>query len=278
MIYVANYADAAFRSAQKLNTKLAYKHGANKVFEYCYEDLSDEFKEEYKEILSNKRGAGYWVWKPYVILNALERISEGDYLIYNDSGSAPVRNYKVLIDAMDNENAFMMPFVLTKQDFNESRYTKRDAFVYLGLDQDEYANSPQFWAGIQVYKKCDAAIGFVKEWLDCCKDIRIISDNTNTCGLDNYKDFEDHRHDQSIYSLLCKKYRLKAFRDPSTPRCTYLEWYDEDVIDRSPYHQVFDAHRNGQIKSEKELTWKKKYLTIFFWKTEIKYILRKIKK
>lgn len=278
MIYVANYADEAFRPAQELNTKLAYKHGADKVLEYSFDDLSDEFKEEYKEILANKRGAGYWVWKPFVILNALMQIKDGDYLVYNDSGSAVIKDYKLLINAMENAGAWNMPFVMTKQDFNESRYTKRDAFVYLGADKEEYANSPQIWAGIQVYKKCDEAIAFVKEWLGFCKDIRIISDNPNTCGFENYQDFEDHRHDQSIYSLLCKKHQLKLFRDPSVPRCAYTNVYDEAVIDRSPYPQIFDAHRNGQIKSEKELTYKKKYLTVFFWKTEIKYLLYKMKR
>ena len=275
MIFAANFSSELFKSSQELNTKLAYKHGAEKVFQYGYDDLSTEFKEEVKDILKFERGGGNWVWKPYVVLDALNRIDEGDYLIYTDSGSAAVASYKHLVKAMDNAKVCIMPFVMSKQDFNESRYTKRDTFVYMGLDDEKYTKTPQIWAGIQAYKKCDESVAFVREWLDNCKNIDLISDLPNKCGLDNYPDFEDHRYDQSIYSLLCKKYELKMFRDPSVFRRDYNEWYADDVVDRSPYPQIFDAHRNGKIKSEKELTWKKKYLTAFYWKSELRFLLQK---
>jgi hypothetical protein len=37
-------------------------------------------------ILSNPRGYGYWVWKPYVILEELNKIPDGDILLYTDAG------------------------------------------------------------------------------------------------------------------------------------------------------------------------------------------------
>jgi hypothetical protein len=37
----------------------------------------------YAHILEQPRGAGYWMWKPYVILKTLvERMDWGDYLCY----------------------------------------------------------------------------------------------------------------------------------------------------------------------------------------------------
>lgn len=33
-----------------------------------------------------RRGGGYWLWKPYVIYDALERAGEGDVVVYADAG------------------------------------------------------------------------------------------------------------------------------------------------------------------------------------------------
>ena len=39
-------------------------------------------------------------------------------------------------------------------------------------------------------------------------DKRIITDDPNEPGVENYPDFKEHRHDQSILSLLVKKFGL----------------------------------------------------------------------
>ena len=39
-------------------------------------------------------------------------------------------------------------------------------------------------------------------------DARIITDMPNVCGKQNYRGFIEHRHDQSIFSLLTKKYQV----------------------------------------------------------------------
>lgn len=56
---------------------------------------------------------------------------------------------------------------------------------------------------------------FVGEWLTYSQDSRAITDDKNVLGSANYKGFHDHRHDQSILSLLAKKWKLKVYTDPS---------------------------------------------------------------
>ena len=46
----------------------------------------DYWKKHGKFTLNNHRGFGYWLWKPYIINKLLEKLSEGDILIYADSG------------------------------------------------------------------------------------------------------------------------------------------------------------------------------------------------
>ena len=54
---------------------------------------------------------------------------------------------------------------------------------------------------------------FVNEWLQYCCDIRLLEAPSNTDKEAAY--FYSHREDQSILSLLAKKYNLRAWSDPT---------------------------------------------------------------
>ena len=43
------------------------------------------FYKKNKNILDEPRGAGYWLWKPYIILETFKQIDEGDVVLYIDS-------------------------------------------------------------------------------------------------------------------------------------------------------------------------------------------------
>ena len=37
-------------------------------------------------ITNNKRGYGYWIWKPYLIKKTMDNMKDGDILLYLDCG------------------------------------------------------------------------------------------------------------------------------------------------------------------------------------------------
>ena len=88
----------------------------------------------------------------------------------------------------------------------EKSYTKRDAFILLGADMPFYTDTNQYSAAIQIYKKSKFTEKFLEEVLYYSQDKRIITDDPNTLGLKNYKEFIDNRHDQTVLSILIKKY------------------------------------------------------------------------
>ena len=51
------------------------------------EDLSINFQEKYKELLSLPRGGGFWIWKFDVIEQTMATMQEGHFLVYLDAGS-----------------------------------------------------------------------------------------------------------------------------------------------------------------------------------------------
>jgi hypothetical protein len=61
------------------------------------DDLDDEFKLNFKDILREQRGGGYWIWKPYIIKKHLDKINDNDILIYMDAGCSININGKKII-------------------------------------------------------------------------------------------------------------------------------------------------------------------------------------
>jgi hypothetical protein len=240
MILAVNYADKHFKRAQRLNSKTAKKWGADKVIEYGPEDIDEEFFERNKKILTNPRGGGFYLWKPYVFRKAYDEIKEGDYLIYTDSGSVYVNKIQYLIDCMEKENVNIMIFSL-QNELLERKYVKRDALILTDCDKPQYTDTPQSIGGYMVCKKSPEVEQFFDEVLKYVQDIRIISDSPNELGKPNYDDFVDHRHDQAVISLMTKKHGLKRFRDPS--QYGEINHYEPEVERRSTYPQIIDSHR-----------------------------------
>ena len=209
MLYVVNFADEKYREKQILNTKSAYEKGkADKVFEYSPKDLT-ELKLKFPAHFEVKRGYGLWFWKPYVILKALERITEGDYLFYCDSGSVFIDDIHKLIPDMQESGEDIMVF---EQPLLAECFTKMESFVLLNCD--DYSGN-QLLGGYILLRKSLNSIHYMEEWLQAMSDIRVLDPKIYLPEIKNPKNFRAHREDQSVLTILCKKWNIKAHRDPS---------------------------------------------------------------
>jgi hypothetical protein len=199
------YGNSYFTRQLKLNNKSAIEVGeVDEHYAYHMKDLDDEFKKKNKGILSRGRGNGLWLWKPYIINKTIvEKLNDGDYLIYTDAAMLFMNSTRLLIDFLNEQNASMWFNRLT---LKERKFSKRDAFILMDADTPYYYDTNQYMAGIQIYKKSNYTVKFIQEWLTYCQDERIITGQKNVMGKENYKGFVDNRHDQTALSLLIKKY------------------------------------------------------------------------
>ena len=129
----------------------------------------------------------------------------------------------------------------------EKRYTKRDAFILLDADSPIYSDTYQYMAGIQVYKKSNISENFVERLLNYSTDKRIITDDPNTQGLPNYQGFINNRHDQTILSLLTKKFRYSHLNKNATNAS------DINKINVNLMPNIFYVYRKLKFKSYYEL-------------------------
>jgi hypothetical protein len=212
-----NYADKRFYRAQRWNRKTALEIGGfNRVIRWRRRHLDRDFYNRNRKILEIERGAGVYLWKPYItVATLLNELSPGDILFYCDSGSHFIASVRPLIDLCCSHPEKPLLFFTLADIRTTRRWTKRDCFFYMGLDTPPYLDFPQNAGGYFMCRKSPASVELFQEWLRYAQDPRILTDIPNECGLPNYPEFVEHRHDQSILSLLVRKHDLPTMPDIS---------------------------------------------------------------
>lgn len=179
----------------------------DKVYSYTENDIDSEFYNKNKRVFDCGRGYGYWLWKPYLLLKTMDSLQDGDVVFYSDSKARFTNSCSPIFDICKDIILFGTEYPLRK-------FTKKDCFVIMQADTNEYNDSKMVNAAFQCYRKNKESIDFLKEYLYWCENYDVISDDTNLYGP-NYPEFLDHRHDQSIVSILAKKYNIELHRDLS---------------------------------------------------------------
>jgi hypothetical protein len=202
------------------------------------EDIDEEFNYKNKNILSQKRGAGYWLWKPYFIYKLLQSSNDGDIIFYVDSGNIFINVPSFLYDKLSENNGIILFDNRDGMQNGDAAKNfiscKKDSFVLMGCDSYEYIYGTHLNASYQIYQKNNKTMGFIKEYLDTCQNINILTDTPNIHGP-NYNGYYDHRHDQSVLSILAIKHKITPLVDPS-------EWGNKS--DNRGFNQLFKHHRN----------------------------------
>ncbi len=229
-----NYANNAYYNSQENNAKTGLEIGGfTDYIKYSISNIDNEFILQNKEILQQQKGAGYWLWKPYIILKTLENMSEDDILFYCDSGVSFISSFEeYLFDLCLNDEKGL---ILFNGGHINKYFTKRDCFYYMSCDEKKYIDGVHLTATFQLCRKTDFVINFYKEHLKFAQDKRIITDVNNECGLENYKEFICHRHDQSILTNLQIKYDVKKIED--------ISQYG-NLVREKEYKQLVDHHRD----------------------------------
>jgi hypothetical protein len=161
------------------------------------------FFDQYKHILNRDRGGGFWLWKSLLIRQNLLSLDPDEILCYSDCSDrfTGTTNTFFTEQMKDKDMLFIRSFFLNKE------FTKRDCFVLMGCDEPKYWNDRQLEAGLCFFRNTPRSFTILDEWIKYGSDPHIITDDPNEFG-ENFPEFKDHRHDQSILSLLVTKYDL----------------------------------------------------------------------
>ena len=178
----------------------------DEVFIYTENDFDEEYLERNKEFMYNNKGFGFWIWKSYFVKKTMEKMDDGDVLVYADTGCHLTSN-PVALDRLDKYVNLCMRLpqanLAFQMCFPEKSYTKMDLFKALDEDNVSMKDSGQLVGGIFVLRKCNNTTNLINEYYDLCNNHSLIDDSPSV--LPNDSSFVAHRHDQSLFSILRKK-------------------------------------------------------------------------
>ena len=179
---------------------------------YTMADIETFYKQKNSYLFNFKRLGGYAVWKPYIIFKHLLSLDEGDVLCYNDSKYLWLKNVKEFAnDILKTNDIGVYSNKPNSGTHVEKQWTKLDAHVIMNIRNDPIiTNTNQVWSGFIMLRKNIETITFISEWLTYNQDSRICSDIPNIFGV-NDPIFIENRHDQTILSLLCKKWKVPFY-------------------------------------------------------------------
>jgi len=207
-IHLVSFADGAFtaRRAGFLQEAREMDVFDNvQVFEGL--QLPANFLQQHGDFLrAHARGFGYWIWKPRIIATVLQQSAADDLVVYLDVGFTLNRGGRArLLEYLDI--ALDSPYrMLSFQTVHtESLWTKADLAQHLGVaSSPSVMHSSQLTSGFLILGKTADNIELVQHWqaVAVADGYRYSDDSPSV--LPNHGEFREHRHDQSISSLLRK--------------------------------------------------------------------------
>ena len=204
----------------------AYKKGVDTFTVYTTESASRLFPEFRHYVQSypeydygeHTRGCrhGFWKWKPFLILQHLKTIPDGDILMYQDSNTVKYKEYCIDVGSL-RENCVRLFTDKTSviaaienpsdPDKINAHYIKNEVFEQL-RSNDESIQAPLLRCSRIFIKKDKLSMNFVENWLKLCETTLLFPEKDNICKW--------HTHDQALFNALYQKYvEMKLFNKPS---------------------------------------------------------------
>ena len=197
------YADERFAEARdRILTEAANTGEFDVVKAYGPNDVSEDLKSS--SVFSERRGGGYWSWKPDIILNELACMNDGDIVVYADAGCELVsgKEWKRYWQVLENKELIVQRIYQIN-----GKWTRKSVIEEFSEIPSEWLNKCQFMAGVLIAKKTMNTRGLIDEWRrymitkpDLVRDVQA------SMLKEELPCFIANRHDQTILTALIFKY------------------------------------------------------------------------
>ena len=193
---------------KRLQTEAEYSGFFNTID--IYNELNCPGIDKYSEFINkSNRGYGYYIWKPLVILDMMNKYKENSIIIYADSAFSVIRDnstvelFNKYINDVNTHPSHRLGFL---DSLVQYEVTKQDLFEYMEMNEEKYKTSKQLYGGLQFLLNNNENRKLIEEWLEIMNvDNHHLLDDTPSKST-NHPGFKFHLHDQSIIGLLKKKY------------------------------------------------------------------------
>lgn len=124
MVVLVSYGTSDYSQAKAMLDRSARKFGVEDIRIYGPDHaVIRTLHAEYPAIMGQKRGGGYWLWKPFVIADVLASVPDGTPVLYVDAAMTFVADPAPLVELASEYAVCLFRLVPTHP---MSAWTKRD--------------------------------------------------------------------------------------------------------------------------------------------------------
>lgn len=160
------------------------------------------------------RGAGFWIWKPQIVMHMLQVSSgQNDCVIYADVGTSlnPSPEAKLRLQSYVMAAGETGGFCFELENQPTAAWISGPARRFMNLSQHELIEN----------QVCATAFGLVPN----PENLKLVEAWAKICQQDQYRylrdqsnysedhGFKEHRHDQAIFSVLARRASIAVFKD-----------------------------------------------------------------
>jgi hypothetical protein len=204
------YSDDQMTISQQLCTRSAREVGKiDHTYALGPHAIDPGFTRLHKDILTADQrggGKGFWLWKPYIVQQAIENMNDGDILIYCDSGIEWVNDVNHLLRAMAIEKyEAENDIFLFSNGHRHIDWCKKEVFDHMlpniitDYPRRNWEELKQVQASVMLFRVNSYTKEFCKHWLAWSCIPGFIDD---TLRGPQFGEFREHRNDQSILTNL----------------------------------------------------------------------------
>lgn len=215
-VIAISYAHGCCTKSLKRNRDHALQAGVDEARSYGKEHLGPDWQAANSKVLSQKRGGGWWLWKPYVILQTLKDPTlpwDTGVVLWVDAGNYLHADPRpILHEALEVSDIM----ALRLKQCLESDWTSKLTVQKMNMTS-RYAilDRPQLGAYFLAFRKTKAVLDFVEEWLRFSEDPEMLLGLQPSAGGEPNEEedvptFQKHQADQSIFSVLFKSHGYQA--------------------------------------------------------------------
>lgn len=162
----------------------------------------------------NYNNVCFGAWKPYIIYKRLQEVEYGDIVMYHDINS---NKYKMYFDGLEDFKMFcntilslvdtdiFLPF--ENPNLKVKSFIKDYTIKKIVGNPNQYYDQLLLLACMIIVRKTDFTMSIIKECVELCKDISLLSPIPNP---NPHKEFKWHTFEQGIFNMVLRKKQIEG--------------------------------------------------------------------
>ncbi len=227
------------------------RFGASKVLVYddiWLKEKRPDFCKNHAALFSKKcaktgsiRGVCWFLWKPMIILDALNRCEHGDIVCFTDADCWPVSDMAPLFEMCERDSITLFAACSHLQ----RHWSKRDTQLLMDCDSDEFRDKQAGVARFMLFKKMrngtpingahENVAVFLDRWFSYTADERLNTFDVSTIK-EEYSDLKEPRCEQAILTNMAHRLGIPLHREADQWGNNFKADFPNDT-----YGQIFES-------------------------------------